>query len=836
MNRNLERNRRPVNHPLSHSQQCPKGEIWNKTNRRGRGVSAHKGRGEESRRKNPLMTQGWTRRQSQPPTRPREERQLHTNTEVLSSERSIEERPNYSQSLKKRVLANNRKERYIQKPSHSSRQSSISEVSASPEKSNRERALVSIETSPHRAVNTEEFIEPSEVEEVSSQEGDQGIYTEAEDSIMPHKASGMMSYELNVPLLQTSEDSQNLESSHSEEPSFSGISEKTGASLVNRDQLQNVNVHEMADDLEKAIERISFSEENEQVINVSEEVMHPEEIHESQEIHVMENDEEEEISSGEVNVTKNIPDKHIVQEESPSPEESSESEESDDKGVHQEEVISEKDSEEESEPRPVDTVILEVSENEGDDYGDDGDDEDVEESEGFHDDFEEDSGIPVRKGELEGKGSVEDCFNYGRIFFEDTLARSRRYEEMAWSKKTQPVFKGKMLSTRNRIHMVKEDMIMFWDALMHAVCIQLRNHMKLLIRKDSLKENEDTTQVKDALDSYIERVKDKAKDYQKYFYQELFLTSIVNRVTRAPIYPFIAVSEKNPDDNLPNYLNSMGRLIQTFVTRGVLRMDISDEPLDLSWNSWEKLDLDAWNTNNSNLRQAYKEKKFVKERAKTRGSARKRLESPLQCAITGIPIFPGDTVHRARVVFRDSLSGISKKPLKDNTKCLLFHAELKEYLYDDTTSADLASDDDDAVEEKKEEMHECSRAVIFGLLNSLSIIADSYYHNDDGDDGNSDGHTQSSSNYKKMKLDYSRGTTIWFTSQARALLGSIEIPSNDTEAIENPLRYVLRSTKNLGFLMEEIVFLKDYLETIGKMYAQQKFAIYTVRHLLGMHE
>jgi hypothetical protein len=389
--------------------------------------------------------------------------------------------------------------------------------------------------------------------------------------------------------------------------------------------------------------------------------------------------------------------------------------------------------------------------------------------------------------------------------------------------------------------MVQENLNAFWDTFMHAICIQLRSQWRLLIRKGLLKKGSNTTAVKEALDSFIEQVKDNAEDYQKHLYQDLFLPSVMNRVIRAPIYPFVPVPEKNPDDGLPNYLNPMGRLIQTIITRGVLNIDVAVKPCLLSWESWQKLDLDAWKTDNPELRDAYRNRSTVKEKAKTRGPARKRLKSPLECALTGLPIFPGDMVYVAFVVLRDSLSGSSgtdQPPLEESSHCLLFHAEVKGYLYDKTSAGSTSSggggggggaggfvvdhEEDSEGSEKETELHEASRAIISSFLNSLSIIADSYYHNlGEG---------------SKMNLDYSRGTTVWISSQARSFLSSIELPLIDEEALEAPLRYILKRPENLEYFMSEILYLDDSLETIGEIYAQQKFAIYTVRHLMGMNE
>jgi hypothetical protein len=253
----------------------------------------------------------------------------------------------------------------------------------------------------------------------------------------------------------------------------------------------------------------------------------------------------------------------------------------------------------------------------------------------------------------------------------------------------------------------------------------------------------------------------------------------------------------------------------------------------------DKIDWDAWNTTNPDLRKEYQDKSTIKVLSSARGEERKKLKSPLCCALTGIPIFPGDYVHAAEVIFRDGPYGISDVPIAARRCCILFHAEIQEYLSIDLTRAtermddDNNDDDDDdddlgfIVDEADEEdiessLHRKSYAIITTLLNSLMIITDSYFGSN-------------------LEIDYCKNTPYWYISQACAVLEGTsasyereEYMHVDKEMLT--IMHILKSKKKLNHFIHKTLMRKDYLLRFSKIYLQHKFAIYTLRHILAMVE
>jgi hypothetical protein len=722
-----------------------------------------------------------------------------------------------------------------------------------------------------------ENTEPS-VQEASSQDGDDGIYGETVDSLHPSTQGEVMTYELQMPVFQTSEEpSEGSEDIEHEE--FRGDEGEGEGELGQFASPEDAGPAEgvTTADLEKIIDEMSFSEEGLEEIpglsNALDKEMpeYPEDEEEEEELPEMEGEEEHEESYASEDAAEDPVDEsqreEQVEEEVPEMEQESEAMDEDEPQFFEEEVEAEGvilntsgspapsaidvslsassasdvemaepvDTPEDEEPvtqrddQRYNTTVGEDVEDGEDEYDDD--EEESEVSDTVYDDFDEEGAKPVRKGAFEDKGTIENAFRDACAEFEDTLALTKRFEEMASNRKTQPTFQGKMLSTRNRIHMVQENINSFRDTFMHAIFIELRAKCKILIRKGKLKQTQGVQDVLGTLGECIEMVKDKAKDYQRHFYQDLFLPSVVNRVVRGPIYPFVPVEDVLEEDGLPNYFNPMGRLIQQVITRGVLSLDVSYEPFSLSCSSWKKIDLGDWDTDSKDLKRAYKREEVLEERASHRGPQRRRTKSPLSCALTGIPIFPGDMIHAARLVFRDSLSGTQKNAkysLSEKTHCLLFHSEIEQYVAKPSPTSQQEQDallDDDCEEEMpdEEDMSKASRSIITSFLHSLSIIADSYYPSEE--DGNSG-----------RSMDHSRGTTVWFMSQARALLSSLVIPMVDVDSENASIKYILSSNENFIYFIEEVLFLKDYLKMFGTVYAQHKFAIYNVRHLLGMND
>lgn len=713
-----------------------------------------------------------------------------------------------STTVTKRVLQKDNPRKHIQAPrDHRSE--------APPAAENRSASKPSSESETRKSSKEIEHEEP-EFQDASSQDGDEGIYGEEVDLLIPSRKGGVMSYEVRMPVYQTSEASEGGHDSPPPRPSRKDNpppsrtdvppeEHRPVSTLRQEEPVTTTTTTEMLDDL--------FESGGSEVLDEIElpEVPNPPELvlPEAPEI---------------PDVDFDLPLVSPKRKEKSTEMRESDVEKSMDISSSSTPPVGEEDMEEEPSPPEEEDPVVDPSpdiDNNSEDMYDD--DEEPEVSDTVRGDFDDEGAAPLKKGELEEIGTMDDAFKYARSEFEDTLALTKRYADTAsMDSSTYPAFQGFMTSTRNRIHMVKENIDAFRDTFMHAVFIELRAKCKILIRKGTLPNNKEVSKVLKTLDRCIEMVKDKARDYQKHFYQELFLPSILNRVVRNPIYPFVPILEGDGDDDeLPNYLNPIGKLIQQVITRGILSLQVTDDPFELLWESWENIDLEAWDVENKALCKTYRKKSVVKGRSKTRGAARKRLKSPLECALTGIPIFAGDMVHAARLVFRDSLSGISKNTkhtVKEATHCLLFHAEVLQYISppEKGESADEDESMDDEEEEIDEkEMWEASHVIITNFFNSLSIIGDSYYHGEDD-----------------RALDYSKGTTVWFMSQARSMLASIELPVTE----EPPIKFILSNTSNLEYFMEEVLFLSDYLESFGKIYAQHKFAIYNVRHLLGMNE
>ncbi len=613
------------------------------------------------------------------------------------------------------------------------------------------------------------------LDEASSQEGDNGIYEKKMDRAVPCKGD-TTTYEVRMPMLQTSDSEGN--------PEKEDIQSDIQIEIMFGDTGLPVDGNtDVPKGLMTSLEtlELGFTNTEKSEIGMSEDLT--DEMHEEENDNVSESEKEE--------------------EEEPKFEEEEGKEEEEDA------ILS---IEEKEDTIPETTHVCEKEEEKS--------------SADCYDDFDDEDAKEVGKNEIEGKKTLEYAFKRALDEFKAVYMNVTPFNNMQY-----PQFLGKMKSTRNKIHMVQANMNSFRTALMHAVFLELKSKCKKFIkvlgpkiRKKSnghlalLKKKKNLKDVEKKLDQFIAHAAEKSYEFKKDFYEELFLPAVVNRALRKPIYPLeLPKHAVDPEDGLPNYLNAMGKLIEMIITRGLYTMDISNEPFELSWSDWKKIDLDAWDCDDETLKAAYKKREVIENRAAEKSQERRKLQSPLQCALTGIPIFPGDLVHAVRVVLRDPVSKMDTPTIEERTHCLLFHAKIEEY--------NPPKKDDGYEPRTEEQMIDCSRGIISVILRALSIISDSYFHEDK----------------KRMPL--------WYISKARDILGfatedNYGKPSDaasDTESdiVRNEesgitFEYILESPKNIEDFVENILYAENHLEELGKMYAQQKFALQTVRHMMDM--
>ena len=445
--------------------------------------------------------------------------------------------------------------------------------------------------------------------------------------------------------------------------------------------------------------------------------------------------------------------------------------------------------------------------------------DDEESSEDPKDDFDNVK-HPYQPGEFEGEGEMKDALKNARDVFSEVMSSTKRYHDLAMYERA--AFRGKRTIAENRIQMSRENLNAFRDTVMHAMAMELLAQCRTL-KLDESTSLEDFEAVRNKLSEMIEAVKENAAAYQKNYYENLFLPSILNRVVRKAIYPFLKVPED--EDGLPNYLNPMGKLIEFIVPRGILSMEVSGEPFQLDWNDWKLLDKKK--LCEELVLKSLKDTAWVLNASKTRDEERNTCRSVLACALTGIAIFPGDMIHVARIVRRASTKNVTE-PLEDRTHCLLFHAEIEQYVRtpgrrmqcgeEDMINEDEESDDEDG-EDIEERASAASRSIIVTLLNSLSIIADSYYASG-------------------LKRNFSKTTTLWFKAQGRALLASALMPPEDIQEVTEAaitVNTIVASMESLQYFIEHTLMQEAHLNTLGRMYAQHMLAIYNLRHLLGMN-